>query len=330
MKTLYTQRKKKRSLVILLVIFAIIIACGVYLITFFGSRNGKYALRALPERLTPSAFLLSEDDPQYPARISPRLESKYSIVYDNSADFVLYEKNANDKCYPASLTKLVTAILAIETYPDGHIFTIGNEVDLVGYNSSIAWLEKGQKVSLKGILSALLVTSGNDAAYVIATDVGRTLLDDIKATPQEAMERFSLAANEYLSSISALSSHFVNADGYHHEDHYTTARDLLLVTRQALKYDLIRELCSSYKSRVVFESGKDVTYTNSNNLINENSSFYSKYAVGMKTGTTSQAGNCLISVFVKDGREIICVNLNAPDSAGRYRDALAVANDVFK
>lgn len=330
MKTLRTQRKRSAALPLIVIILTLLIIMGCLIWNEFGfitfvSDNTS----AAPVPVTPLSQSSRIDDPYFPVRISPELESVFSVVYDLSSDFYLFEKNADARCYPASLTKLMTAAVALETVPKDTVFTVGDEISLVGYNSSIAWLAKGQKISLQGLISALLLPSGNDAAYVIATGVGRSILDDPNAKPMYAVKAFCERMNTRLAEISAISTHFTNPDGYHDDEHYTTARDLLTITKFALGFDEIRNVCSQHKMRVLFKSGQDVTYTNSNLLLNENSSFYCKYAKGIKTGTTSYAGNCLISLFEKDGREVIAVNLGAPDSAGRYRDAVKIFDMVY-
>ena len=122
--------------------------------------------------------------------------------------------------------------------------------------------------------------------------------------------------------LGAVNSHFANPDGWDHENHYTTVQDMAIFTACAMKSQTIREIVSIPEQRVFFASGENITWRNSNALLHHESAYYCPGAIGMKTGTTAAAGNCLAAVIERDGVMYISIVSGSPTRNGRYEDTL--------
>lgn len=262
--------------------------------------------------------------------INDEIDSKYVILYDSTTDTVLYKKSAEEKCYPASTTKLLTAIVANKILDNDEIITVGNEITLIGEDSSIAGLEVGQKLTAKQLLYALLLPSGNDAAYTLAVASARKFANDDNLSAEKAISTFSELMNDAAKELGAENSHFTNPDGFHDQDHYTTAFDLLKIANYAKSIPLINEICGTYQTTQIIKSGEEFYWVNSNKLLNQGEYCYSEYADGMKTGFTDEAGTSVISSFTKDGSNQIVVTMNSSELYKKYYDALLLAQYGFK
>lgn len=227
------------------------------------------------------------------------LYSQAAILIDNYTGKTLYEKNSNEKLYPASTTKILTAIIAIENCDLNATTTVTKTAVLSvppGYSSS--YLSEGEVISIKDLLTVLLVHSANDAGFVLAEYISGST------------EAFAELMNKKASEIGCKNSNFLNPSGIHNSDHYTTAYDLALIARYCMKNDTFREIvCQS--SCVISPTNKfgERKYLTTNDLLNPSSKYYMEDCIGIKTGFTSQAQSCLITGFSKDGLELICVIL---------------------
>lgn len=227
------------------------------------------------------------------------LYSKAAILIDKYTGKVLYEKNANEKLYPASTTKILTAILAIENCDLNATTTVSKTAVLSvppGYSSS--YLSEGEVISIKDLLTVLLVHSANDAGFVLAEYISGST------------ESFAELMNKKASEIGCKNSNFLNPSGIHDSNHYTTAYDLALIARYCMQNDTFRKIvCQS--SCVIEPTNKfgERKYLTTNDLLNSSSKYYMEDCIGIKTGFTSQAQSCLIAGFSKDDLELICVIL---------------------
>lgn len=254
---------------------------------------------------------------------------------------VLYEKNAREKRYPASTTKIMTAILALEHRNLTDTATVSyNAISTVPAGYSHANLQLDETLTMEQLLNVLLIPSANDAANVIAEDIAGSV------------ESFASMMNTKAREIGCENTNFVNSNGVHNENHYSTAYDLALIGRYAMKNDTFRKLASTvrYTLPITNKYNKENRiFVNTNRLINDKSSQYYKYATGIKTGYTDAAGNCIVASSKKDNMELICVimgagndlttNINKFDDCialfnygfGNYKyETLCKANDVFK
>ena len=158
----------------------------------------------------------------------------YITVYDVTSDKVLYEKNADTRCYPASTTKILTCLVTLKYAQSSTVFTVGNEIRLIDPQSSRAYLQIGQRLDLQTMLEAIMLPSGNDAAYTAAANIGRIIAGDQNLDASAAIKRFCSEMNKMAAELGAKDSHFENPDGIHQANHYTTAHDLALIAKAAL------------------------------------------------------------------------------------------------
>lgn len=263
--------------------------------------------------------------------------SKYMVLYDATNKQVLYSKNADEKCYPASLTKMITALVALDYTKPEDMITVGSEINLIGYNSSTANLAVGNKLTMKQLLQALLIKSGNDAAYVIAVHVGRLIADNEKLDRYAAVSKFCEAMNAKADALGcSKTTHFSNPDGYHAEDHHTTANDMLKAADAVLSNDLLREIVGTPVVKAKLASGGTKTWENSNYLLLEldkrgnKNKYYYPDAFGLKTGTTDEAGCCLAACAQRDGRTLILIAMGAETDSGRWEDVCGLLDLSFQ
>lgn len=256
------------------------------------------------------------------------LGAEFAAVYDITKGEMIYEKKADDICYPASLTKLLTAMVALDFVPLNAEFTVGSELELVQPNSSLAYLREGTAMTLEDLIDALLIPSGNDAAYVIAVGTARYLKGD-ELNDADAVNHFITLMNEKAVALGCTSSAFANPDGYDQDGHYTTTRDMMKICLASLSYEPIKASVAKEERTYYFQGGGMVLWTNSNLLL-QDGSFNSPLATGLKTGSTGNAGYCL-SVSAEDskGRQALILLMKAHSNSERYTDALAVMNCIF-
>ena len=231
---------------------------------------------------------------------------------------LLYSKKADERIAPASLTKLLTASVALYYINPDEVFTVGSEQELVPAKSSRCLILPGNRLKLYDLITGMLLASGNDAAYTVAVSTARALNPEISMTDSEAVDHFCGLMNDFAKKLGMKNSHFTTPDGSDSDDQYTTVKDLLLLSEYALSVPDIYEISSAYQKYVIFESGENITWTNSNKLLCPDSRFYSEYALGMKTGTTNRAGKCLIAVFVKNEKTYISIVAGCFMDSDRY------------
>ena len=248
--------------------------------------------------------------------------SEYIVLYDVTSDKIVYSKNADARCYPASTTKILTALVTIKHANADTVFTVGEEITLIDPQSSVAYLRQGHRLDLQTMLEAIMLPSGNDAAYTAAANVGRIIANDQSLDTRTAISRFCEEMNAVAKSLGTKNSHFANPDGIHDDNHYTTAADLALIAKAALNEPLLAKVVGEAKVVRSFLSGESgVTWFNTNELLSTESRFLFEDATGMKTGHTDQAGYCLAASAERDGVKLIAILMNASSKDGRFEDA---------
>ena len=246
---------------------------------------------------------------------------------------VVYEKNGYEKKYPASTTKIMTAILAIEHCNLNETATASEfAINSVPSGYSTANIQIGETLSVKDLLYALLLQSANESAVILAEHVSGS------------QEAFANLMNEKAKELGCKNTHFINPNGIHNENHYTTAYDLALITQYAMKNQTFRDIVKTTSFTLPATTSypsESRTYANTNNLIiydarNRPDNYYYKYATGVKTGYTSAAKNCLVASAEKNGIEYISVVLGASityESTGsvshRYVDTISLFDYAF-
>jgi len=249
-----------------------------------------------------------------------------AILIDAKTGEVLFEKNANQKAYPASTTKILTAYIALsQGYSmDEEIIPSRNSVMSVPTGSSIAYFSENEKLTLEQVLYGLLLPSGNDAANILAEHISGSA------------STFSDLMNVTAEKLGATNSHFMNPSGLHDNDHYTTAADLAKIAQQVMKIDKFREIVaqSKYDMPATNVSKQVRTFINTNKLLTSGGEYFYPYATGIKTGYTSQASNCLVASASKDGTDLITVVLGGHiipvNKSAVYLDTIALFNYGFE
>ena len=179
-------------------------------------------------------------------------------------------------------------------------------------------------VTVKELLQGLLISSGNDAAYVLAKAAGQEIFEDNIAnegktfTSQQCVQRFVLEMNRNVRDMELENTHFTSPDGYDDDDQYTTATDLSKIAIEAYSNSVIADICGKSSA---YSDTLSKTWTSTNALLNKNGSFYYEYCQGLKTGSTGLAGKCLVSVGKKGDKECVSVVLNDNTDEQRWNDA---------
>jgi D-alanyl-D-alanine carboxypeptidase (penicillin-binding protein 5/6) len=251
------------------------------------------------------------------------VDAEAAILFDAETKEVLYYKNPVTAVFPASTTKLLTALVALDWCGLEEEVRIGNEVKLIARDSTRAYLAPGEVLTVRNLLEGMLLPSGNDAAYATAAYVGKKSLKHEGANREEAVREFVRLMNEKAKQLGLTNSCFKSPDGYDAIGQYTTAYDMGLIGLAAVQNETIREICKKSSSRNIFPSGEDVTWNNTNSLIKQYSGRYYSPCIGLKTGTSTMAGRCLIAAGCKNGKEVLCVIMNS-SSTGRWSDAITL------
>lgn len=234
--------------------------------------------------------------------INDEIMGETFIVFNLDNGEWLYNKNETNQVYPASTTKIMTALLALEKGSLDDKIVAGNEIEMGQVGESTAFLQQGHEYSLKQLLSALMLPSGNDAARTIAIHIAKEEPGNKGLTNEEAIVYFTDLMNDKAQKLGANSTHFANPSGLHDDNHYTTAADMALIVQAAMKNETFKEIVNQEQY-----SDQNVTFNNTNLLLQRNSSYYYEGANGIKTGFTNEAGRCLVSSAVKNGQTIIAI-----------------------
>ena len=249
------------------------------------------------------------------------VDAKASLVIEGNSGKVIYEDNAQVQNYPASVTKILTAIIVLEKCELNDIVTVSKSaISNIPSGYVVAPLLEGEKIKVEDLLYALMLKSSNDAAYVLAEHVGGSV------------DGFSEMMNKKAEDIGCKNSHFVNPNGIHNDNHYTTAYDMYLIAKYAMKNEKFVKIVSTYQYTLPATNKyrkNDRIMKNTNNFVNPTNKYYDEYVKGIKTGTTLQAGNCLITSTSKNGFDVITVILGAKTSESKFSETKKMINYVF-
>ena len=249
------------------------------------------------------------------AEVDLTSNAKSAILVDNLSGKVLYEKDADEKLAPASMTKLASMLIVMEAIDNNTLkfddkVTISEEAANMG--GSQIFLEAGEEYTVHDLLKGVAIASGNDAVVALAEKVGGT------------QEKFVEMVNKRLQEIGAVNTHFVNPHGLDAEGHYSTARDMSIIARELLKHEKILEYTSIYEEYLEKNDGSKTWLVNTNKLVR----FYDGVD-GLKTGFTSTAGYCLTATAKKDNFRLISVVMGEDTSANRSSDTVKLLNYGF-
>ena len=234
------------------------------------------------------------------------VDTTASAIYVENLDTntVVLDKASQQKMYPASTTKIMTYIIVAENVSDFENTTVKIEEDILADmdpESSVMGLSDhiGEEFSVLDLLYGLMLPSGNDAALVLSRYVGKTI------------DGFADMMNKKAQELGCKNTHFVNPNGLFDENHYTTAQDMAVITKYAMTLDKFEEITNtkSYTPKGFSEPIETTNYMIDGSQ--EDGKYYYKYAKGIKTGYTAEAGKCLVSTAIKDGYTYLCVALGA-------------------
>lgn len=243
-----------------------------------------------------------------------KIEGKGAVLMDAESGEVLFAQDPDTKWYPASVTKVMTLLLALEAVKEGRASLDDKVVTsehAASYGGSQVWLKPQETFTLKEMLLAIAVGSANDASVAVA--------EHLAGSEEAFVEQMNRKARE----LGAVNTHFVNSHGLHDPKHYTTARDMALIARYAIKH--VPEIFdfTTVKEYTFRESPKLVLY-NTNKLL-----WWYPGTIGLKTGTTPEAGRSLVTVADRDGLRLISVVLGVNKPKGHFTESMKLLNYGF-
>ena len=256
----------------------------------------------------------------------PQISAGAAVVVSAQTGEVYYSKNADARVAPASTTKMVTAVLVAEAVENGDISLsdVVTASDRCQYNldsdstNADPAIVPGEEMSVEDLLYCAMLVSANEACNVLAEYVSGSV------------EAFVARMNEFASELGCTGTHFANCNGLEDSDHYSTASDFALLAQEALRHSAVMQVCGTLEHTVPATNKADAReLVNTNALLNPESSFYSEYAYGVKTGYFSSAGYCLVSAADKDDIDVICVVMGAAEAGGNFSDTLTLYNWMF-
>jgi serine-type D-Ala-D-Ala carboxypeptidase (penicillin-binding protein 5/6) len=243
-------------------------------------------------------------------KIEPLLDAASTITVDMGSGKILYEKNAHEKRQFASITKLMTAVIILEENNMNEIVTVSTKA--ANMQGSKIWLYPGEKIALQNLLYAILIHSGNDAAWALAEHNA------------ENAEAFIEKMNKKAEKLGLTNTHFSNPIGYDDTENYSTAYDLSILGRYAYRKSFVRHAVATKDMSITSING-DITH----NLENTNELLDSYLNVkGLKTGHTKGAGLCLAAISENEfGNDILTIILNSPD---RFKETKILTDWIFR
>ena len=273
------------------------------------------ALLAIMLALPACAVTPEDYDKKLPQMLeADHLYAEAAVLMDAISGRVLFTKNPTERMYPASTTKIMTLMLALESGIELNTpVVIPQQAAKIPRDSTLVPVFPGDQMTFGDLLYGFMLASGNDAANAIAVLVAGST------------EAFVDRMNDRARQLGCEGTHFVNAHGYHDSEHYTTAMDLARMTQAALRIDMFRQItaCPRY-TMTIRREGEIITPTraNSNVLLNDESRYYYEDCIGVKTGTHSMAGNCFVGAAERDGVRLVSVVLKCPQSNEKWTDTI--------
>ena len=245
------------------------------------------------------------------------LTSKAVYLENLDTGLVLYEKNADQQMYPASLTKIMTAILVLENVKDldqeTAAYPMWIQDMLYGTNASLGGLIVGERLTIRQLLTSALVQSGNESAMILAGYVGSGGMADFM--PRD-ITSFVEMMNDKAKALGCMGTHFTNPTGLHSDNHYSTARDMAIMAKYAMQNPVFASLVKNYAVQLgQTNKHSDLWQYSTNKMLLTSSPYYYAPVVGIKTGSTDEAGRCVISQAEDNGYRYFCVVMGAPSTA---------------
>lgn len=243
-------------------------------------------------------------------------EDRGVLLYEENSDKIILEHNIDNKFYPASTTKIMTAILVMENLNLDENVIVGDEITTIPSYSSRAMLEEGEELTVEDLLYALLLPSANDAANVLAVQVANENIRGGTINTRDALSLFSELMNKRAAELGATNTNFVNAHGLHNTNHYSTPRDMLVITKKLLEFSIIKNIIKTTNYHITTNKMSHDWYSTNvflqqrwdnipfANRIGDNE-YYNTKVDGIKTGSTTPAGKCVIFSAHNDSLDLI-------------------------
>jgi serine-type D-Ala-D-Ala carboxypeptidase (penicillin-binding protein 5/6) len=295
---------KKFLLILLLVLFI----SSSYFVVAFAETEGEEEQQLTDEELIDLKPIFNEG----------KVDAETVLLIDAKTGLVLYEKDSDKQIYPASTTKILTCLIALEETEMSDLITCGEEV-IFPIEYSVMGVKPGEIVTARDLIYGLMLVSGNDAAAALAVYIGGTI------------EGFAEMMNKKAEELGMTDTHFENPHGAHADNHFSTASDMAIVSIAAYNNpDFMKIVGTSvYQPEDTNMATAKELIDNSNRLIRGDigsyAKWYNEYATGMKTGHTSNAGYCLVASMSKDTQDIIALMFNHGTNEGRFN----LANELF-
>ena len=260
---------------------------------------------------TPSAMPLEADtyDEVYPQDLVLKdIIGESAVVISYETGRILFEKNAEQKMYPASTTKIMTCMLALEYGHLNDTVTIPKDISKTPAGSSLVPLKSGEKMPFIDLLYGLMVPSGNDAAIAVAVIVAGSV------------DNFVRMMNERARALGCKNTHFTNPHGFHDETHYTTVLDMAIIAHEAMKNPIFREIVSAKGYTMTATTVREkLKLATRNSMFIKTSDYYYEPMIGIKTGWHSKAGQCFVGAAKKDGVTLISATFKSTQG-GKWTD----------
>ena len=249
------------------------------------------------------------------------------ILIESSTGQVLFESDSSKRMYPASTTKVMTALIAVEAVAAGEV-SMDEQIEITPQmlegldpDGSNMALKEGEIISFENLLKGLMIPSGNDAALAIAYRLS------------QSPDAFAQRMNDRAQQLGLNDTHFANPHGLHDENHYTTAADMAKIAREAMKHDTFRNIVDIAHVKIppTNKTEKERYYINTNGLLStmRYRDYYYKNSIGIKTGRTKEAGNCLVSAAKRNGMELIGVLFGGKDVSDSHKDSIRMLDYGF-
>ena len=264
----------------------------------------------------------------FPARswaVELPVEAQAALLMEKTTGQVLYAKNEHEQLEPASVTKLLSILTALEYVTPETVIAPGDELALVTPDASIAYITREHQLTASMLIEGMLLPSGNDAALALAAAAGRAACGDDSLSGAAAVEVFAEKMNERAAALGMTGSHFTNPDGYRSEGHYSTVEDMARLAAAAWDCAEIRQYCGLPYDDVTYASGHTNHWVNTNLMLDETSAWYRACVTGIKTGSLSGA-YCLVCSIEKDGHTWLAGVFTGADNDARYGDMAAIVD----
>lgn len=239
------------------------------------------------------------------------------MLFDADSGTILFQKNIDQQIEPASTTKILTLLIALEQGSMDDVVTISSDETYPTIRGSKLGLIKNEEIVFKDLINGMMMASGNEAAVAVADHMAGSV------------EAFAVMMNAKATEVGLTNSIFVTPHGMHHEDHYSTARDMAMLTRYALQNPQFVQIVSQKFYTMPTDNKHTAKWVieNTNKLLLPDDPYYYQYATGVKTGSTTAAGDCLVSSATRDGMKLVCLIFNTEeDSSLRW----TLSKDLFE